>query len=245
MGHLTAVQIEAFYEEGYVVIPHLFGTAEVHRMSRAIDDLVRNAAFLPDQRAFVYTPKKLLKRAVWVGGLDHRLRVLGRDPRLTITVAQLFDSRSLVQIINQVHVKWPRDSTFYPLHQDSRNRRYGSVQWKDVNGRGSYVQCLTAVTEATPSNGGLHFIPRSCKKGHLGLAFSEDAETRTDDCHIEDAVPVVLSPGDTVFFGPYTVHGSGKNYSSSRQELFINGFAYPGANRRVYFGCGTGEEISV
>ncbi len=248
MVRLTKEQIEEFYEVGYVVIPGLFIGVDLQRISRAIHGFVRTADLYRDSSdRFVYTapPRSRLKRVVWAGTFEDRLLLASRTDRLLRPVSQLLGHRNLVQIINQVHLKWPNDHTFYPLHQDSSNRRYGTELWTDVNGKGSYVQCLTAVTEVTPSNGGLYFIPGSCKKGHLALPYKEGVETRTDDCRIEDAVPVILNPGDTVFFGPYTIHGSGGNSSSEIQKLFINGFALQGANRRGYPGCGLGEDIAL
>jgi ectoine hydroxylase-related dioxygenase (phytanoyl-CoA dioxygenase family) len=55
-----------------------------------------------------------------------------------------------------------------------------------------------------------------------------------------EPVTVELAPGDAAVFGPFVVHGSGPNRSAHARRLFLQGYTLPGANRRVYPGCGTG-----
>jgi hypothetical protein len=43
-----------------------------------------------------------------------------------------------------------------------------------------------------------------------------------------------------MFFGPYTVHASSENTSDRYRRILINGYASPGAKRRVY---GTGRRL--
>lgn len=242
--------IEAFYEQGYFVLPHFFSEVDCKRISGGIDRLIALSGrekFL-DQKEFVFhfrRRKRFLTRVQWCGAFEPVLANAGRDPRLLRVVSEVFGAKDLVHIINQVHLKWPRDGVFYPLHQDSQHRRYGTELWVDVNGRGSYVQSVFAVSPVTKDNGALLFVPQSCKKGHLALPYKEGVQTRREDCGIEDAQILELSQGSVVFFGPYTIHGSLPNTSTSLQKLFINGYALSGANRREYLGCGVGRTISV
>jgi hypothetical protein len=46
-----------------------------------------------------------------------------------------------------------------------------------------------------------------------------------------------------LFFGPYAVHGSTSNESKYSRRVLINGYAYPGANGRVYPGEGSGRRL--
>jgi hypothetical protein len=57
------------------------------------------------------------------------------------------------------------------------------------------------------------------------------------------AVTIAAQPGDTLFFGPYTAHASSENRSGRYRRVLINGYAYPGANRRVYPGDGAGRRL--
>ena len=53
----------------------------------------------------------------------------------------------------------------------------------------------------------------------------------------------VREPGSVLLLSPYTVHGSKPNRSKHARRVFINGYAYPGANRRVYPGKGAGRKV--
>jgi ectoine hydroxylase-related dioxygenase (phytanoyl-CoA dioxygenase family) len=63
--------------------------------------------------------------------------------------------------------------------------------------------------------------------------------------HDEDPVIVIAEPGDTLFFGPYTAHASFENLSDRYRRVFINGYAFPGANARVYPGTGSCRKLTV
>jgi ectoine hydroxylase-related dioxygenase (phytanoyl-CoA dioxygenase family) len=53
----------------------------------------------------------------------------------------------------------------------------------------------------------------------------------------------LMEQGSVLLLGPYTVHGSKPNRSKNARRVFINGYAYPGANRRVYPGKGAGRKV--
>jgi ectoine hydroxylase-related dioxygenase (phytanoyl-CoA dioxygenase family) len=57
----------------------------------------------------------------------------------------------------------------------------------------------------------------------------------------ESAVTLTMEPGDALFFGPYVFHASEPNRGRSPRRALINGYASPGANRRVYPGRGSGR----
>ena len=52
-----------------------------------------------------------------------------------------------------------------------------------------------------------------------------------------------MQPGDVAFFHPYSIHGSEPNISQGPRRVFINGFAYPGANQKKYPGHGAGRTV--
>ncbi len=68
---------------------------------------------------------------------------------------------------------------------------------------------------------------------------------RPPQFHEADAVTILAKLGDTLFFGPYTAHASFENTSDTYRRILINGYAYPGANQRVYPGDGAGRSLSV
>jgi len=248
---LSEQEVEAFFEDGFIVRPEFFDQEAVARMRAAFERLRQMAAGLRETcehrgSLFVLAPpadasgSPRIDRIVWCGAAEPTLSELGQDPRLLRPVAQLLGSQHMTQLINQAHFKLPGDGLEFPWHQDSIHRRCGESCWTDVNGRGSYVQTVVAVDAMTLDNGPLQFIPGSGRLGHLGLPEGELPLDRLDP---RTAVSVTLPPGGMAFFGPYVFHRSLPNESTVARRVFINGFASPGANRRVYPGCGEGRPV--
>jgi ectoine hydroxylase-related dioxygenase (phytanoyl-CoA dioxygenase family) len=147
------------------------------------------------------------------------------------------------QLINQAHFKLPGDGVDFPWHQDSTHRRYGRGEWVDANGRGSYVQTVIAVDDITPDNGPLEFIPGSCRLGHVEPPAGQEGRLPEHLVDPASAVAATMPAGSVLLFGPYTFHRSRPNESTTPRRVFINGFAYPGANSRVYPGEGAGRLV--
>ena len=246
---LSPEQLADFYGRGYVLLDSVFRPQEIIEMSYAVNRLQNQSLGLEGEvmkngSKFV-VQDGLLERVVWAGAAEPLLLQYGRDQRLASAAAQILRSKYGEHLINQVHLKLPGGG-FYPWHQDSTHRGYGNHDfWVDANGTGSYVQIITAIDEATLENGPLLVIPYSCKNGHLDLPYYKNTQTVSDKFNPDDAVPVLMKPGDVLFFGPYTIHGSEVNNSENSRRIFINGFAYLGANGKEYPGPKTGVERLV
>jgi ectoine hydroxylase-related dioxygenase (phytanoyl-CoA dioxygenase family) len=249
--HLRADQMDAFFDAGFTVQPDVFSADEVARMREAFDRLEATARRLGsnamhDGSQFVVDtlPGGGIKihRIVWCGAAEPVLSEFGRDPRLLDMASQLLGSSSMNQLINQAHFKLPGDGVGFPWHQDSTHRRYGMAEWTDLNGRGSYVQTLTALDDIGEDNGPLLFIPHSNARGHLDLPPDGALPHWLDP---KTAVAATMRAGSVLLFGPYSVHGSEPNNSPRPRRTFINGFAYPGANARIYPGDGAGRLLRI
>ncbi|HET9212131.1 MAG TPA: phytanoyl-CoA dioxygenase family protein [Thermoanaerobaculia bacterium] len=256
---LSPSDLRRFYDDGYLILEDLFSREEVEEMAAAaerIRALGREiAAVLPegDREAgerkvehggsqFVFggsNGSTRLLRVVWAGGCEPSFLVCGRDARLTSVVGQLLGSSTAVQLLNQLHAKYPNDGLEFEPHQDSEHRRYGTPEWRDVNGRGSYVQTVVAIDDTTPDNGPLIFFPGSGRQGHL------DPAAVRSDYRDRPGIPALLKAGSAAFFGPYVVHRSAENRGDAPRRIAINGFALPGANSRSYFGAGTGVPVDL
>jgi ectoine hydroxylase-related dioxygenase (phytanoyl-CoA dioxygenase family) len=246
---LSAANIREFFDVGYLVLPALYDAGELENARAAFVRLEARARELSgpavvDGALFVVhrpEPQHVqIERIVWCGAVESALGELGRAEKLMKPVAELLGGPELDHIINQAHVKSPGDGVEFHYHQDSYHRRYGTELFTDVNGRGSFVQALTAVDEMGPENGGLWLVPRS---NHLGHIPTPDGRLPDGAFNRDDARPVALAAGDTLLLGPFTVHGSGPNRGATPRRLFINGFCCPGANRREYPGAGTGLRL--
>lgn len=252
MPVLTQEQIDPFFERGFVVKPGVFSPAEITEMRAAFDRLERIAYGL--EGAGMYRGSQFvlervedgsgaarvrIDRVVWCGAVEPVLSDYGKDPRLLAMAARLLGSSEMNQLINQAHFKLPGDGVEFPWHQDSSHRRYGQGEWKDVNLRGSYVQTVIAIDDATEENGPLLFIPGSCRRGHINLPA--DGTLPPGLLDRGSAVAATMEAGSVLLFGPYAVHSSQPNRSSRPRRSLINGYAYPGANSRVYPGEGAGR----
>ena len=90
----------------------------------------------------------------------------------------------------------------------------------------------------------LKFIPGSCKLGHLGLLSRSEEECRAI-FNPDDAITGIMKAGSVALFNPYVIHGSEPNRSQKPRRVFINGYAYPGANSRTYPGRGAGRLLKI
>lgn len=234
---------EALEQDGFAIVRGVVPEREVAEMSRGFDRLVERAKSLGASEEvhgsrFVLDAEPFrLHRVVWCGGAEAALARYGDDPRFLKLASEALRSAQLVQLIQQAHFKFPGDGVSFALHQDGSNRRYGTDLWTDVDGRGSFVQITMAVDAMTPENGGLKMLA-----GTHRLGFVADPMTGAlpKNALEGEVVDVRLAPGDVAIFGPFIVHGSAPNRGSSARRLFLQGYALPGANRRMYPGCGLG-----
>ena len=254
---LSLEELQRYFEVGWIVRPALFDSDEITRMRACFDELETIAGDLTESGLhrgahFVLGEKdgrQVIQRVVWAGGCQRYLLTIGSDPRLTGPCAQLLRSDAMDHLLNQAHFKRPRDGVVFDWHQDIQHRDKGNGTWTDVNGSGSFVQTVIVLDEMTPDSGPLVFISGSSKWGRLDLdqrpgnnppqAKGRGAQFREDDA----AVTIAAQPGDTLFFGPYTIHASSENTSDRYRRILINGYASPGANRRVYPGDGAGRRL--
>lgn len=256
---LAASEVETYFELGWIVRRSLFSFGEVARMRACFDALEHIAEGLKEGGQhcgshFVLEDRngtRIIRRVVWAGGCQPYLLEIGADPRLTLPSAELLGSGGMDHLLNQAHFKRPHDGVTFDWHQDIQRRDKGDGTWTDVNGRGSFVQTLIVLDEMTPDNGPLLFVPGSSKWGRVDLGNDDDQGDEYEAMGAcaafrdEDIVTMTAEPGDTLFFGPYTVHASFENTSDRYRRVLINGYASPGANRRTYPGNGAGRRLTA
>jgi ectoine hydroxylase-related dioxygenase (phytanoyl-CoA dioxygenase family) len=234
--------------DGFAVVRGVLGASALEPVRDAFDTLVERARagdFPPPEVAqfVVDTEPFRLHRVVWCGGVDERLARLGAHPELLALAGQALRCRpgaTLDQLLQQAHFKLPGDGVDFAWHQDASNRRYGSELWTDIDGRGSFVQMVIAVDPMSAENGGLRVIPGSHRLGFVADPDDGTLPTGLLDDWLDQAIDLTLEPGDVALFGPFLLHGSPPNRSAHPRRILIQGFALPGANRRVYPGSGTG-----
>lgn len=255
---LTEQEIHDFHARGWVVRKALFRRDEVARIRHSFEQLELLAESLHETGLcqgshFVLgelAGKKIIKRVVWAGGSEPYLLQIGEDPRLTVPAAQLLGSSTMHQLLSQAHFKRPGDGVIFGWHQDIQHRDKGNGTWEDINGRGSFVQTIIVIDEMTPDSGPLQFVPGSSQWGKVDFGDHDYDKPnyvfkKPPQFDEKNAVVITASPGDTLFFGPYTAHASFENKTDQYRRVLINGYAYPGANHRVYPGDGAGRELTA
>lgn len=243
---LTEKQIKEFYSIGFVVLEKLFSPTEIEEIKNSFDRLQNIALNLGTTQDFkgshFVVEGSRIDRVVWMGGAEPSLLKYGEDPRLLLPVSQLLQTTSVDQLICQGHYKLPGDNVKFDWHQDCQHRGKGTSDWIDVDGRGSYCQTLMAIDEVTLENGPVCFVPNTVGLGYLELEKQNNPLSLFD---VHSAIPLMMKPGDVAFFHPYAVHGSEPNISNGPRRVFINGFASPGANQKVYPGEGSGRSVRL
>ena len=144
---LSAGEIRAFFDVGWITRRALFAADEIARMRACFDELERIASLmtetgLHDGAHFVLgenNGQRVIKRVVWAGGCQRYLLDVGSDPRLIVPSALLLRSDAMDHLLNQAHFKRPGDGVTFDWHQDIQHRDKGGGTWTDVNGTGSFV----------------------------------------------------------------------------------------------------------
>jgi hypothetical protein len=252
-----------FFEQGWTLLPGLFSPDEMDVARRAFERLYAAAQRLRSTqdhagaRFVLEAPPDgdvIVQRVVWAGGAEPALLRLGADPRLVGPALQLLGSDRCEQLLCQAHFKMPNDGVSFGWHQDVQHRDKGPGTWRDLNGRGSYVQTILLVDDMREDNGPLKFLPRDAVRldasgrlfaGSYDYGMPMDPAGGPPGLDESRAVTVTGPAGSVLLFGPYAVHGSLPNSSAVPRRVLINGYAYPGANGRVYPGTGSGRVLPL
>lgn len=214
VSHLTDEQLRTFDEQGYLVIPGLFGPDDVQLL---LDNFMRMHAGGPIPGCF--SPKspeeaegdilKLYPRMMHPHRVDEvSLRYL-LDQRIGAVLEGLFGEEPLATQ-SMLYFK-PAGARGQALHQDNF---YLKVE------PGTCIAAWVALDPADRENGGLEVVPGTHKMDIFCPEESDRSVSFTRE-YVPvppglKAVPVDLKPGDVLFFNGSLVHGSQPNVSADR-----------------------------
>jgi len=229
--------VTAYLRNGYVVLREVFSNDEVASIGEAIDQVHQEG--VEHGRSFRHgnlfynvgtgaDGKPLVRMVQWPAYHQPRLNAVRLDRRMAELLEPLI-GRDLKQIINQIHWKAQGSVGDFAWHQDSRFRE---PAWAYRNLGTSYVQTGLAIDPHTPASGCMRFIPGSHVRGDLKLDASTEVlgTSMSDDVLVQaglspdNAVDLMLQPGDLALWSPFLVHGSGTNRSDHQRRLYINGY---------------------
>ena len=246
-----------YWRDGYAIVRGFFSGREVAEIGAALDQLyaegVAHGRCFRHGNLFYNVAREregsepLVRMVQWPSYHQAALNAVRLDTRFAELLQPLIGD-TLKQIINQVHWKAPGSLGDFAWHQDSRFRRPAEAF---RNLATSYVQTGLAIDPHRPESGCMRIIPRShlrgeldmdCSKRALGTEMSDDALEAVGLAD-EDAIDLILEPGDLALWSPYLVHGSGKNVSDHKRRLYINGYIRAGDSDRGEWAFRDGEPV--
>lgn len=217
---LNNIQLEAYHNDGYLVVKGLFSSEEVNKLySAAIENSVmqKNAMDLNDQ-----TGKKT-KLTLWFTPGDDVFGYLIRSERIVNAVWQLLGNDSQVcHFHTKLMQKEPKVGGAWEWHQD-----YGYWYKNQFMFPDQMMSVMVALTAANRENGCLQVIKGSHKLGRLNHGFAgeqvgADMEMVNHALKTMDLVYSELEPGDALFFHSNLLHRSEANLSDRPRWSLIS-----------------------
>jgi phytanoyl-CoA hydroxylase len=230
---VTPEQLRRFREHGYVVLPGLFEAEELARWNERLLALVRGDAPRPKGMVVMRdvmvakgavapdSPEAAIAKVQDFDG-DPVLRRYTEHPALLAAIEPITGPH-IVAIHNMLINKPPGVDGRHPLHQD--------LLYFPFRPADRIVASWTALEPVDRRNGCLALVPGS-HRGELlphenpdwefvNLAYfgAAGVGAHPDRVHLE------MQPGDTVFFHPLLLHGSGRNRSQGFRRAISSHFA--------------------
>ena len=226
---LDQEQRDHYHRQGYVVVRGLIDPQALDALQREVDGLhERMAADAPPEVGVSWEELE--------PGHAPRIRQLMHSQQVCPTIDAISRGDAVLDIMEQLigpdillfhsklMMKSAKDGTFTPWHQD-----WG--YWRHHSAEPSQVNCMLAIDPATEANGCIRFVPGSHRQGpidHQDLKTSSFSIGLEGDLDAYEAVPVIMDPGDAVFFGPLVIHGSAPNTSGQHRRANTFAFDKPG-----------------
>lgn len=218
---MTSERVEFYRERGYVVVPGLFGDRTVQRWADRLADVV-SGRIAPARGMLVMEDVMVAKGVVEASSRENAIAKIQDFENDPVLYSYVEDSRLLdcvaclvgedVFSIHTMLINKPPDvDGRHPLHQD--------LLYFPFRPPAKIVATWTALEKVTRENGCLVVLPGS-HRGELlrhekvdwefvngGYFGIEGVGADAARIHLE------MDAGDTVFFHPLLVHGSGRNRS--------------------------------
>src|SRR5438874_3708451 len=228
----TPDELRAFDEQGYLVVEDLIGPEWVDEICCDLADLHERMAdhlapgvhvsWEQEVDAAIQRKIKQLMHAELVSpALD---RLVRSDAVLDVVEAVIGPDISLYHC--KLLMKAARDGTITPWHQDYS-------YWVTDDNRPLMLNCMLQIDDATVENGCLQVVPASHKKGLMAHEREGKVFGRFLPGYFqprEDAVPLPMRAGSTVFFGPLIIHGSDANRSERDRRAVTIAYNVTGNN---------------
>ncbi|MET9318467.1 phytanoyl-CoA dioxygenase family protein [Kribbella sp. NPDC003505] len=227
--NVAEVHRAEFERTGYTLVRGLFSAAEAERLRDHYMDVRQHGPRAHDFAGHTSTDRDPLKRYPRMAQMhrwdDESLQWM-IDPRIDDVMTTLL-GRSPYAVQTMIYFK-PPGSRGQALHQDNFYLKADP---------GTCVAAWMALDRVDEANGCLEVVPGSHR---WPILCTEKADTTVSFTDVtvplptaEAAVPVVMEPGDVLFFHGALVHGSNPNTTTDRFRRALIGHYIEGEAERV------------
>ncbi|XP_072946498.1 probable phytanoyl-CoA dioxygenase isoform X1 [Epargyreus clarus] len=227
---LSAEQLHFYRDNGFLVIKRLINFTDLnnykqHFIEACNDKVNLGVVTVVKERSLVTKSKK---REDYINKLqdiqfDDVFKTYTEHPLLLDVVAQLIGNE--IMVINCMFINKPPGTSIHPPHQDLHYFPYRPAD--------QIIGTWTAVDHAHVNNGCLWVVPGSHKANTLhehgllpGALKMYHGIIDESTAPLDKRVHLEMGPGDTVFFHPLLVHGSGANISKNYRKCISAHYAH-------------------
>ncbi|XP_063983685.1 phytanoyl-CoA dioxygenase, peroxisomal-like [Diachasmimorpha longicaudata] len=218
-GRLTLEQRRFYEMSGYLVIPKLIPQETLNKFSRRFDDIVAGKT----GRGVMTVMRDVVDRSS-----VNKLQDINHDEvfrcyienKKILDIVECFTGGNIMAIHSMLIAKPPdvgANSSRHPPHQD--------LYYFPIRPVNKIVATWTAIEPCDTENGCLFVAPGSHLRGVLyPHAYPQDQIANKMYFGIQDLseftrwIDLEMEPGDTVFFHPLLIHGSGANKSNRTRK---------------------------
>ncbi|CAB3221583.1 unnamed protein product [Arctia plantaginis] len=228
---LSSEQFQFYEDNGYLVLKELIDFASLYSYKQRFLQICKG--LVPTSMAHIRVTKEPelakqnLKPEQCINKLtdflyDEVLSTYGEHQALLSVVSQFIGDD--ITAVNSMFINKPPGASRHPGHQDLFYFPFRPAE--------KIIASWTAIDHVTHENGCLYVIPGSHKEKKL--YEHGDKQNALKHYHgldedilapLDKQVHLEMSPGDTVFFNPYLVHGSGPNRSKNYRKAISFHFA--------------------
>ncbi len=223
---ITGKQRDAYWSDGYVVIPRLFASDEIEILRLTAERELPGSEVLT--KADQAGNKVSLK--MWNHAGDDIYGMFSRNERIVRAAEEVIAAKVYLYSAKMI-LKNARDGGAWEWHQDYGYWYQNGCLAPDM------TSCSIAVDPNTEENGCLQVLRASHRLGRLDHVreneqFVADSERVGIALTRFETVSVPLEPGDAILFHCNLLHRSDANNSDRRRWNFI--CSYNAANNRPY-----------
>lgn len=227
---IAAEQKQQFDERGYLIRKQLFSKEEVELLKNHYMDLRLQGNHPGDTYQIdpnSSDPLKIYPRMLMMHRWDELSLKWLLDQRIADTLQALLE-QDVYAVQTMIYFKPPK-ARGQALHQD---QYYLRVQ------PGTCIAAWMALDPCDDENGCLRVVPGSQNWPLLCTTKADTTQSFTDVTvpvpEGSEVVPMVMEPGDVLFFNGQVVHGSGPNRSEDRFRRSLIGHYIAGDAREVW-----------